>query len=560
MENNYVRDREFARLMAEDTPPLNPLLANGLAVAHVREAAKLVDEMWRAAQRGFPEQLTYHGCARVGVEREFEEISKKKVTKKKSRRMMDTARSDVFLMRYMFRWNGEQLPDRFIYLPFVGDAGSITLSGSQFFCSPLLSDPVISITSKNVFTRLLRDKVTFERMSQSYYAEKPGIRIRESTHPVWSAIYHTKSKSKSASDSRITGKCTLVHYLLCKYGFAETFARFGNCHPEVGWGDEITSKTHPLDQWVICTSSALTEPKGRKFGAYVTSELKVAVRVEEYTPMVKNMLGGLFYIVDLFPNEVLPKYIDNTVLWRKEMGYILFDERTNLGTLIDRIDNHIASLDQYLDEMIQIKLRETGIDVKDIYELFAVIIEEFDNWLVESNDRISSMYDKELSILPFLLEEIKQDIFQFYFRIKAAMKKPDAHLMKKDKIINMMNATIKPGRIHRIRSGHGEVQTISYSGDNKVFKITSNLVPQEASSGVKNKNDRAVMTDPAKRLHSSIAEIGGYSALTKAAPDGRGKLNTHARLDDNNMVMRNPSLRPMLEDAQRKIEQRIVDF
>lgn len=538
-------DKELSRICDLDTPKLNPVLAEGLAVKQMKDVERYVDQMFKAAARGFPKDLVYVSGVACTPEKEFEEL-----IKKKAKRTMDVARSDLYLMKYQFRYQGVDMPPRYISLPFVGEAGSIVLSGSRFFISPVLSDPVISITSKNIFVRLLRDKLTFERQAQQFNVDGPHGPTRETVQMAWSGIYHTSAKTKPAG-SKINAKCSLVHYLLCKYGFTETMSRFGKCHPVLG-GPEINTVSYPPEHWVIVSSCSIAEPKGRRMGGYVPSTLRVAIPKNQYTQNVRNLLGGFFYVVDLFPEHVGVEWVNNLRMWRTLMGYILFSEHLGIGKLISNIESHIDSLDQYLDEMIVRRLRETDIHVDDIYQLFAVIIDCFNEWITGATNEVASMYNKELSILPFLLEQIKQGIFNFYFRIKAASKKEDAPPLKADQINGMMNATLRVGMIHGIRSGHGEVTTVSYSGDNKAFKITSMLVPQEASSGVKSRNDRAVMTDPSKRLHASIAEVGGYSALPKSAPDGRSRLNLHLEFDDKGVVMANPELRGILAEAQEK--------
>ena len=87
-----------------------------------------------------------------------------------------------------------------------------------------------------------------------------------------------------------------------------------------------------------------------------------------------------------------------------------------------------------------------------------------------------------------------------------------------------MNMTLRTGLIYSITKNHGEVSTISVSGDNKAFKITSLLVPQSGSNRQGSRKDRAVLNDPSKRLHVSVAEIGGYLNLPKSQPDGRARL------------------------------------
>jgi hypothetical protein len=228
------------------------------------------------------------------------------------------------------------------------------------------------------------------------------------------------------------------------------------------------------------------------------------------------------------------------------LGHINFSGSINEGKLYDDINDHITSLDEYLDSLVILKLKDIGIQVDDIYQLFAIIIENFNDWLLAATDKVASMYDKELSILYYVLYEVSSAIFKLYFKLKAASKK---ELTVKE-ITTTMNMTLRTGLVFSMTRNHGEVSSISSSGDNKAFKITALLIPQSSSSRVSSRKDRAVLNDPSKRLHASIAEVGMYSAMPKSSPDGRARLNGCVQIAPNGVVMRNPKFETLLDGIQ----------
>lgn len=532
-------DNELGRLFDLDTPPLNPDIANGLAVKHFKGVENYVDQVFRSAAKGFPEGLKYLGCRRCTPPEELAIVTKKKGSK----RMYDVAISQIYMMQYLFEYKGEKLDPRYMYLPYVSDAGTIVIGGSRFNISPLLTDRVISVGVSSIFIRLLRDRLTFERMSQHFMIDGK----RETVQVAWSQIYHKNAKMKKLRPT-VKANCTLMHYLLCKYGFAETFQRFGNCTPIVG-GAEINKNVYPEDEWVICSSTQV-KPKGCGRGFYEPTQIRVAIRKEEMTPMVKNMLGGFFYIVDHFPSHMPVEWVKSNRQWMILLGHIIFSGTVNAGKLYDDIADHMTSLDEYLDSLIMMKLHDIGVHVNDIYEVFAIVIEKFNDWLLSATDKVASMYDKELSILPFSLYEITSAIFKLYFKLKAASKK---ELTAKE-IVATMNLTLRTGLIFSLTKGHGEVSTISSPGDNKATKITSLLVPQSASNRQSSRKDRAVLNDPSKRLHVSVAEVGGYSNLPKSEPSGRSRINPHVQVDPKGVVLRKEGYREMLDGVQELIK------
>lgn len=533
-------DHLLASLIDSATPKINPVIANGLAVTHMAHCEEYVHQVFTAASKGFPEGLVYTGCHRCTPQEEFNIA-----TKRGAKRTFDVARSDLYLMKYFFKYKGVELEPRYLYLPFVGDGGSITLGGSRFNVSPILSDRVISVGVANIFVRLLRDRLTFERSSFNFMIDDK----RETVQVSWSLIYHKNSKMKKLR-ATVKANCSLMHYLFCKYGFTDTFLKFGKCSPIIG-GAEINKNVYPDDEWVICSSTQV-KPKGCGRGFYEPTDIRIAIRRSEITPMVKNMLGGFFYIVDHFPSRIKPtlEYVDSKRLWMVLLGHVIFSGTINEGKLYDDINDHITSLDEYLDSLVIIKLKEIDVPVDDIYQLFALIIENFNDWLLAATDKVSSMYNKELSILYYVLYEISSAIFKLYFKLKAASKK---ELTAKE-ITATMKMTLRPGLIYSMTRNHGEVSSISSSGDNKAFKITAMLIPQSSSSRMSSRKDRAVLNDPAKRLHSSIAEVGGYSNLPKSCPDGRARINPCIQIAPNGLVLRNQKFVDLLDGIQAEIK------
>lgn len=343
-------DDYLMSMVRDDTPKINPDIANGLATKHMLQVEAYIDDVIKAVSKNFPEGLVYAGCQRCTPQEEYGFAT----NKKSNRRSFDIARSDVYLMKYFFKYDGEMLPPRYMYLPFVNDGSFINIGGSRFTISPVLSDKVISLGLSNVFVRLLRDKLTFERIPHNVNINGK----RETVQVIWSLIYHKPQNQKNIKPL-IKANCSLVHYLLCKYGFSEMFSKFGKCQPVIG-GKEINTENYPETEWVICEASGI-KPKGVVDPNYTASAIKLAIRIEEFTPMVKSLVAGFFYVVDFFPARVTSNYLNNTRLWIVLMGHILFSGSIGEGKLYNDVSEHFGSLDEYIDTIMHIKLRKLGI-------------------------------------------------------------------------------------------------------------------------------------------------------------------------------------------------------
>lgn len=545
-------DKALRALVRSDTPKLNPLLANGIATEHMKEVEPYIDSVWRAIAKGFPDCLQYIRGERCSAQEEFDKLTKRRQGNKQ---VFDVARTNIFMMKYLFRFTDPEGKSHefkhYLSLPFVEDAGVTYISGSRFSISPILADRVISVGLTNIFVRFNRAMATFERMPVHFIADGQ----RETVQVAWSMIYNKSDKMKKLKPV-IKASTTLVHYLFCKYGFSKVMNDFAKCQPKLMLSDEYNPADYPDEDWVLCRSAYFgTNQKPRTFkpAYYQPTKLIMAIPRSQYTQEVKNYVAGFFYIADHFPDRIKPTtdYFDNTWLWKVLMGELLFGSNISLGRLADDTSEHIYSLDEYIDAVIKPKFADIGMPIEDIYQLFGIIIDHFNDWLLAGASKINSMYEKELSVLYYVLLDISNAINRFYFKLKVAAKK--GKLTEKE-IVNMMTSTVRLGEIYKINRLHGEVSTFSSSGDNKATKITSILVPQANSSKTGGKNkDNTLLKDPTKHLHVSVAEVGGAFNLPKAEPSGRSRLNPHALVDSKNVILRNPELFELLESVEEQI-------
>lgn len=529
--DSYLADR-----IKEVTPKINPDVANGLAVRRMAYVEQYLDNIIQGVSGSFREGLKYHGITRCTPLEEFAFTT----SKRNNKRMFDVARTDMYMVKIQFSYKGEYLRPKFLQLPFVGEAGTIVIGGARFVISPVLADRVISKGTKDVFVRLLRDRFIFERLDQNVYVNGN----KETIKVVHSTIYHNKGK-RARSSFDVNAKCTPVHYLLGKYGFYQVFTKFGKCDPHVG-KNEITPQTHPPAEWTIFESLRV-KPRGHTKQAYTPSKLRLAIRNSEITPMVKSLVAGFFYIVDHFPTRVEPEYVDAPTLWKTLMGHLLFGNDASAGKLLADVSEHYKSLDEYIDDSVGKELKAIGYPVENVYELFAIVVEKFNDWIIEASMDIGSMYGKQASILYYVMMDITSAIFVFHFRLKAASRK---ELTIRD-VENTLNQLVRTGLAFSIARQTTGVSNISYSGDNKYFKITATLLDQNSAGNKQGSEPK--LDDPSKHLDVSIAEAGAYLSLPKNSPDGRAHISPHVMLDASDAIVRNPKFIELLNKTDEVI-------
>lgn len=558
-------DPTFVELRERTTPKFNPVIANGIATALVPKAADHMHAVWKSISREFPEGLVYVGWERCDPIEEYREGARKRTPTKTSKRVetklkkaprtaFDAARSDVFLVKYNFRFNGEDLDPRYMYLPFVpkGRGGLNTIAGSRYAISPILQDIVISPDDDSVFAELLCIKLIFKRTDYVFQVDGKNRFLQI----VWANIYNRTADMKKLTPTIKMETC-LAHYLFCKYGVTESFEKYLGVTPIIGEGDEISDEKYPTEDWIVCESRG-RPPDGNARMDFVRSRIRLAVPRGSWTEHLESFIGAFFYLVDHFPKRIIAKDADNLWLWKVLMGHILWTGDMNEGLLHDKVRDHLKSIDQYMDLITQQKLKSVGIHVANTYDFFTHVMKHCNSWILQDSDKATSMYGKELSVLNYLLYDLTHQCVETNFAIHTAHRRsltdPKRPLTRQT-IEEIFKKRLKPGAIFRITNGRPGVSSIAIPGDNMAFKLTTLLVQQNSSN--KNGARRDSNSQSASKiLDSSIASHGGFLVLQKKTPTGRTRINVCGRLNSSYITEEPPEFARLLRATNEMFKRR----
>lgn len=540
-------DNKLFQLVANQIPPINREIAEGLAVKEMRFVERYVDSIIRCAEQDFPEGLVYKEYRRLTPLDEFIKATEPKGT----RGSFDVARNDVYMIALEFEFKGERIIKP-LYLPFVRAAGILALRGSTFAISPVLADKGISLGASDAFVQIPKARITFKRTPHHYIADG----VRKSPYIVHSWLHNRDRKSAIAAGKPIvTMETSLIHYLFCKYGVLETFKRFCRTEIKIGYVKDLQEEYGGSDDWVVCNSMGL-KPRGVRNRFYQPTEIGIAIRECDFDSVTDSMIGSFFYVVDHFTNRVEPEYLDGSVdelrLWRILLGLIIGGITGGEGSVSEAMNEHMDSLDSYIDARAKSDLQGGDIFVDDIYQLLMYVMEVLSQMVVQSSDTISTMYDKQFMVLRYVLRDVSEGVFRMLFKLKKTALKKELNATDVSKIIRMQLSTDAVLRMNN--SGkHGEVSSVSSPGDNMFFKITANIILQTDSGG-NPKSTKSGKPDASKLLHASIAEVGSFTVLPKAEPTGRTRVNPWVKMDDHGAVLRDPKIRDIIDSVQNKIK------
>lgn len=523
--------KEIEEMIQKSVTPFNDRLASGLATSELKKSVAYLDDILTALSTGFPWYVKYCGIRRLKPDEEFAIL-----TRNRSKdNIIDIAPNTFYMCEVQFMYDDKKTREpinKVINCVYAKRPGNIEISGSKYYVSPILADSVFSIMIDHIFIRLLKAKITVNRLPYFWVANGQ----RDATQVPWASIYNKKEGGRST----VNANTTLAHYLFSQHGLKGSFAKYAQAEIEIGDG-EFNKDTHDPDDWVICESTRV-KPRGVKT-YYEPSNIQLAIRRDHLSSMSKSMIGAFFYIVDHFPDRIRKGDTEKKDLWATLLGRLIWGD-VHEGKILINIRNHFNSISHYVDELILRKLGKDRKYINNLYDLLAYVISKIHGWLLTSSKKINSMWGKELCVLPYVYSNVIKAFHLMSFKLNTMIEDSTPSINAVQRAID----EIKTGLIYGLNKDHGEVCTETCPGDQPAIKLTARLVPQSQSVMGKGKRDRVGINDPTRRFHPSTINTGSYKALLKSNPTGDGRLNLYVQTDENNHVLTNPKHQNMFDE------------
>lgn len=556
-------DRQLLDFMRANTPEFNKEITHGVAAAHMENAEAYIDEMFQAVAKVFPPSLEYLGPRPFTPDMEYAALTSRKMRngrkragKQGSMHEIDIAETHTYTVNYMMRYKGVEISVP-VNIPIIKEGGILYISGTRYVISPVIADQVITFEHDNIFLMFSRQKLHFRREPGVTYYEDDTLKIVDMPY---AQIHNEKPKRPP----KIRAKTSMMFYLLAKYGLSDTFKRFCNSDVRYINKEDYDLNKYPTDKWVVCQSAQVGKLRDYLLADYVPPNTLLLVDRTSYEDpltnnMVTSMVGSFFYIVNRFHHRILPEFVDNLRLWRVLLGLALWGDSKTEGEMHDEIVEHLGSLDEYVDERraarfrrINLTVWENGevVPVTNIYQFFMAVIDRMTIWLLQSQDSINSLYEKELSVLYYVFYYLMTQINNFYFALKPALRREQSAA----DIKRMLSGTIRTNHVYLFTRKMNSASTVTSPNSQMAFRLTTIMVPQTSSS--KEASARSGNgNDPSRLLHASNAEIGTFCILPKSDPSAGCRINPAAHLNSRGVFVRNPRFLKLLDSVQAKLNE-----
>ena len=523
----------------------------------MKKSEEYLDSVFRAVLKDLEDTAGFYylGFERVQPLEEFVEITK---GKNNGPRQYNMARTDTYMVKLKFQHQDVEY-FKYLSIPFSTLGGLMHVHGTTYSITPVLADKVISVTPPKIFVRLLSVRLNFEKENYQFIADN----IRQTYPVVKSEVY----KARDKKGKKFVPDTPMVFYLLTQCGMTEMFRRYLECDVKYGiYTDEknpvyldtgeaipeeyiINEAKYPQNEYVICRSSGQKHRK-LKVREYLGCDVALVIPRSKFTDTMKCVMAGVFFVLDQFYDEISLDSYDDVNTWRVCLGKVLFNHTVNPGKLLTDVNDHLSSVDQYIDEIMKVKFRRINLQIDNMYQLFFLLIDKFEEWQNLYINKESDLYNKELSVLYYILSDLTRQMVNFNYQIK---KKNKGSAIKERDVRDAIRNKIKTDAFNNVKVDHGEVAVVNYSGDNMAFGVTHMLVAQDKTSKRTARTETINLEDPTKRLHVSMAEVRTHAGMAKAAPDGSTRINLCLNIDNEGGIVRDPRFQPMLDEIQKDL-------
>lgn len=537
-------DQALFKEIYKDTPKFNPIIASNISYEMMKNVEQVIVDAFLSSQHDYPDSLRFVGLERVDPKVEFKNGGWAKGEH-------DVTKNTIYMTRLNFEFEGKPLKPFYLYLPYCHKGGLMTIGGSSFGLSPVLIDPCLSVTDKNIYLSANKDKLTFNALPYHYFEDGE----RQNEQVVYSRIYRGGKKPPGhpyAGHRTRNMHSIMVHYLFSRHGVSGTFEKYLGVGSVVMGVDDIDEINYPPEEWVICSSLKIHPKASYSGNVYYPTKVNMAIRRSDMKDECRSLIAGFFYLADHFParfNKATPEELDSGLFYQRLLALTILPHEQNEITAFSDMKRHLESLDSYIDESLRKKLLVIeNMRVDDIYDLFANIVLTYHNRITVTIDQLTTMYNKRLVLLPYLLEDIIYNINKLGFDLQSAKRDDNFTAQKAEKKIAKR---IKPLMIIGINSSkHRETAPINVATDNLIAKVSSPVIPQAKMSSQHGGNKK---TDLSMVLSASIAEVGNITS-TAGCATGRSRLNMFVHVDDTGNIIRNPELVEIIDRAQRAIQ------
>lgn len=517
----------LAGIMEEDAPKFNQDVVLNMGTRMLKDMVPFLDNLIRENMESATPKLKYHGIRVLKPDEAYKTL----VGNGSTRPTYDTSRSDLFKVELMFTYNGERIPDRYLFLPYASTGGIIHFSNTKYHLVPVLTDTVITPNEDGIFVRLLKNKLKFERINRNIYLND----TKYSANIIHGNINFKPSTSKSQAKTPVV-VAPIGLYIISEMGVKEAFKRYSNVDVKITTGEISETDKETYD---VYRSTKNKPVKLNIRGTYTGHDLKILVPKENDDVYTTEMAAAIIYALDIFPNhaeEINTVVNGNDVETEKRyfkilLGKLVFGNEFSVQRLYNDIDERIGHIRSYIDSSIQNRLSEVDIHVEDFFDLLAYLMRTFSIWLLNSKIHNNNVFNRYFDVKYYIGYPIIIGLNKTVFDIT---KRSTSKNMTMKEITQLFNKPLSARKIFKVVSSSGtniSLQLVDYCGDTWYPKITSVTALQEQAAKGVDKGKQTVFPQNTQKITGADAFAGSFFYLPKKSPTPKVRCNPFMKVN-----------------------------
>jgi len=422
--------------------------------------------------------------------------------------VVNIRRSELILVEYKFKYGTMEFSTN-LYLPYLYE-DFVIINNTKYNLQFNITDKIFSCSNKTLTARVIRSPIRFR--IQPYAINS----IKTNKQYIFSLVLVDVHYQKKSKKNRKTIQKTILHYLICRFGFEKALGIFNIKLSDI--------------EFIAYTKDFLIDYE--YFSIYPNNKKSIILKVKKSimnNKIKRFVILTILYILSDFRNIRIDEIINpDPIKWKTMLGQLIEGTSITLAVALQKASKHLDSLESYLDFISRKRYESFGLyNIESIYDLFIYVFLNIEKILYKFEP--NNMFQKRLdTIEQILIDSIVSNIYNRIYK-----KKNIASIQREDTIRGIFN--IKARSIYSIYSGDNVRSNPSCYNDNMLFnyylKMNSPSSKQKSSSGqIKKKNKMSINK---RDFHMSLALVESILSYSSNNPQKSNSINPFLSINDH---------------------------
>lgn len=447
---------------------------------------------------------------------------------------VEITQTDLMLVEFTFTYENSlfHIP---LFMPYMKD-DAIMINGSKYYIIFALTDRIFYHISKDngLGIKVLRAHLRFWRNLRHTFTSLNGTRYGDHVIIVKS---HLRNHKYTAEDI----KTALILYPLAMHGWSSTLNRYGLTVNQLQFTNIWNKEDTTFEYFQI------RKPENDKVGLYLKVDKSVLSSNPDAEMKIQmRVITGLMYVLQYFvrcpqtiyqDNKELVKYLssdtDKTV-WQVILGKTFYGINYSSETQVcSHAEQHLDSLQTYLDPNTKRDLQEVGVYCENISDLLDYFFVNMDQHIV--NYTPANLYEKRINIVDLLFGPIVRRIFTKVYEYTNNNKSNRTSTIKEitslfsigSKAFTQLNSCTSVVAGNPAQYNDNYLLTVGM----RKMRTTHSSTSAARGRGGASKQQTNHLSSAAHRYHDSWTVVESVMVVSHTHPDDAGAINPFCEID-----------------------------